>query len=63
MKLPAAAVIGLLLISNAAQAAEATGTWMSEDGGLKVRLSDCGGKLCGTVVWLNDPIDRLSGQP
>ena len=43
--------------------ASAEGTWLSQDGGTKVKLSDCGGKLCGTVVWLNEPIDRAPAQP
>jgi uncharacterized protein (DUF2147 family) len=28
-----------------------------------VRISDCGGKLCGRVVWLKEPIDRTTGRP
>lgn len=36
---------------------------MSEDGGLKVALADCGGKLCGRVVWLGEPNDRQTGKP
>jgi len=39
------------------------GTWVSEDGGVKVRLSNCGGnQLCGTVVWLGEPIDKITGR-
>ena len=41
----------------------AEGTWLSQDGGTKVRLSNCGGKLCGTVVWLHEPTDRATGKP
>ena len=40
-----------------------TGTWLSADGGTKVRVSECGGKLCGKVVWLNEPIDPATGKP
>jgi uncharacterized protein (DUF2147 family) len=58
-----AAAIGLILLSSAALAGAPEGTWLSQDGGTKVRLSDCGGKLCGTVVWLNEPIDRSTGKP
>jgi uncharacterized protein (DUF2147 family) len=40
------------------------GTWISEDGGVKVRLSNCGGtRLCATVVWLGEPIDHVTGRP
>lgn len=57
-----AAVIGLVLMSGAALAGKPEGTWLSQDGGTKVRLSDCGGKLCGLVVWLKEPTDG-SGKP
>jgi uncharacterized protein (DUF2147 family) len=63
MKFACAAVIGLVCWSNAAVAGAPQGTWLSEDGGTKVRLSDCGGKLCGTVVWLDEPTDRATGRP
>jgi uncharacterized protein (DUF2147 family) len=63
MKFVPAAAIGLLLMSSAALAGAPEGTWMSQDGGTKVRLTDCGGKLCGTVVWLNEPIDPDTGKP
>ena len=53
-KLTLAAVLGLSLMASAAQAAQPTGTWLSENGGTKVRITDCGGKLCGNVVWLKD---------
>ena len=63
MKCMTAAAFGLILFSSAALAATAEGTWISQDGGTKVRLSDCGGKLCGTVVWLDKPTDRTTGKP
>ena len=63
MKYFTAAAIGLAFMSSAAFAGAPEGTWLSQDGGTKVRLSDCGGKLCGTVVWLNEPIDRSTGKP
>ena len=62
MKSVFAAVIGLVLMSGAALAGKPEGTWLSQDGGTKVRLSDCGGKLCGVVVWLKEPKDS-SGKP
>jgi uncharacterized protein (DUF2147 family) len=49
-----AALFGIALAASAAHAAPATGTWLSENGGTKVRITDCGGKLCGSVVWLKD---------
>jgi len=63
MKLLCAAAIGLSLASSAAMAADPAGTWLSEDGGTKVQIANCGGKLCGTVVWLNRPTDPSTGKP
>jgi uncharacterized protein (DUF2147 family) len=28
-----------------------------------VRVSKCGGGICGTVVWLREPIDPATGRP
>ena len=63
MKFVPAAAVGLIFLSSAALAGAPEGTWMSQDGGTKIRLTDCGGKLCGTVVWLNEPIDPNTGKP
>ena len=52
-----------MLFSHAALAASAEGTWLSSDGATKVRLSNCSGKLCGTVVWLHEPTDPSTGKP
>ncbi len=63
MKFSSAAVFGLACLSNAALAESAEGIWLSEDGGTKVHLANCGSKLCGTVVWLKKPNDEKSGKP
>jgi uncharacterized protein (DUF2147 family) len=41
----------------------AKGVWLSQDGTAKVRLTDCGGLLCGTLVWLAEPIDPETRRP
>ena len=52
------------LVASLATAAEnPTGTWISSDGGTKVRISSCGDALCGRVVWLKEPIDPQTGKP
>jgi uncharacterized protein (DUF2147 family) len=57
------AIAGLILLSGAAaQAATPVGVWLSDDGGTKVKISNCSGKLCGTVVALNEPIDHETGK-
>jgi uncharacterized protein (DUF2147 family) len=42
---------------------EVTGIWLTQAGDAKVRLSKCGGGICGIVVWLRDPIDPGTGKP
>lgn len=34
-----------------------TGVWMSDTGRGAVEIKDCGGKLCGVVVWVKDATD------
>lgn len=63
MKILSVAVLGMALMSSAALAGVPEGTWLSEDGGTKVRIANCGGKLCGTVVWLQEPNDPKTGKP
>jgi len=39
------------------------GIWLTQAGDAKVRVSKCGGGICGVVVWLKDPIDPTTGKP
>jgi uncharacterized protein (DUF2147 family) len=39
------------------------GIWLTQAGDAKIRVSRCGGGICGVVVWLRDPIDPASGKP
>ena len=39
------------------------GIWLTQAGDAKVRVSKCGGGICGSVVWLRDPIDPATGKP
>ncbi len=52
-----------VLMSGAAWAGAPEGTWLSEDGATKVLISNCGGRLCGKVVWLDEPISPNTGKP
>lgn len=64
MKFATAAVLaGLICSTHAALAGAPEGTWLSEDGGTKVRIANCGGKLCATVIWLDEPTDAKTGKP
>lgn len=44
----------------AAQAQDATGVWLRENGESRVRFAKCGEALCGTVAWLKDPAGSTS---
>ncbi len=49
---------------GARAAAPAVGTWLSANGGTKVRITECSGnKLCGKVVWVQKAIDPTTGRP
>ncbi len=58
----AAVIAGLMLIASPALASP-EGTWLSSDGGTKVRIANCGNGICATVVWLKNPIDKSTGLP
>jgi uncharacterized protein (DUF2147 family) len=57
-----ASAVAMSIVYNAHASAPVVGTWMSADGGTKVRVSECGGKLCGRVVWLSEPTGA-DGKP
>ncbi len=59
------AMLTLLLAApaNAQAGGEVSGIWLTQAGDAKVRVSKCGGGICGVVVWLKDPIDPATGKP
>ncbi len=63
IKFAYAAMLCLVWSASSAALADPVGTWLSQDGGTKVHITECGGKLCGTVVWLDKPIDPRTGKP
>jgi uncharacterized protein (DUF2147 family) len=51
----------LLLTASAGGAFAGTspmGTWVDHSGEGAVEITDCGGKLCGRVVWLKNPANQ-----
>ena len=42
---------------------EPTGIWLTQAGDARVRVSKCGGGICGVIVWLKDPINSATGKP
>ena len=49
--------------SRTAAAADAFGTWLTGDKEGQVRIVNCGGALCGNLVWLKAPNDPATGRP
>jgi len=59
-----AALIAAFLIGGAsAQAAEPTGTWLTQKGDARIHVARCGKELCATIVWIKDAIDPATGKP
>jgi uncharacterized protein (DUF2147 family) len=60
------AVLAALLGAAPAKAqagGEVNGIWLTQAGDAKVRVSKCGGGICGVVIWLKDPINPATGKP
>ncbi len=64
MKLRVAIVaLGLSFVpTQASLANDAIGVWLTDEGKAKVRLTDCGNRLCSEIVWLREPNDE-NGRP
>ena len=58
----AVALIGLAG-AGPALAADPAGMWLTQSGNSRIRIADCGGALCGTIVWLKEPNDPDTGKP
>src|SRR5215210_9420528 len=60
------AVSAALLAAPSARAqgaGEPTGVWLTQAGDARVRVSKCGGGICGVIVGLKQPIDPATGKP
>ena len=60
------AIFAALLAAPAARAqgaGEPTGIWLTQAGDARVRVSKCGGGICGVIVGLKQPIDPATGKP
>ena len=49
--------------ASAQSGGEATGVWLTQAGDARVRVSKCGGGICGVIVWLRQPIYPATGKP
>jgi uncharacterized protein (DUF2147 family) len=59
----AAAALLAFTCAQSALAADPAGTWLTQTGGSRIRVADCGGALCGTIIWLKEPNDPDTGKP
>jgi uncharacterized protein (DUF2147 family) len=50
-------------IAKSETVGEPTGIWLTQAGDAKVRVSKCGGGICGVIIWLRDPISATTGKP
>jgi uncharacterized protein (DUF2147 family) len=60
------AILTVFLAASPAQAqagGDVGGIWLTQAGDAKVRVSKCGGGICGVIVWLKDPINPATGKP
>jgi uncharacterized protein (DUF2147 family) len=60
------ATIGVLAAPHfivSAWAADPFGTWYTKDNESQIKITNCGGALCGSLVWLAEPTDPATGQP
>src|ERR1700680_482503 len=57
------AAVAVMFASTAAVAANLNCILLSADGRVKLRVTNCHGALCGTVVWLKEPIDPQTHLP
>lgn len=62
-RLHAAAIVIALFGFSQTASADPKGTWVTENGRSHVKIADCGGALCGTIVWLKEPNDPETGKP
>jgi len=61
--LSAAAFIAAIGMAAPTLAADAFGTWYTQDRESQVKIVNCGGALCGTLVWLKEANDPATGRP
>ena len=58
------AAVGLAPMMVApALAADPLGTWLTGDKKGKVRIVNCGGAICGSLVWIDEPLDPETKKP
>src|SRR5258705_13659551 len=49
--------------ARAQGAGDPTGVWQTQAGDARVKVSKCGGGICGMIVGFKEPIDPATGNP
>jgi len=44
-----------LASTTESRAGDPTGTWLSQDGDVKMKVSRCGSAICSNIAWLKNP--------
>jgi uncharacterized protein (DUF2147 family) len=52
------AFLVLATTSSTALAADLQGVWLTEDKDAALTITNCGGQLCGRIIWLESATDR-----
>ena len=63
MRLAGLAFAAVVMAQPAMAADDPTGTWLTQAGDAKIKVAKCGANLCGTVIWLKEPMDTDTGKP
>lgn len=58
-----AAALLAVTLAGPSFAGDPNGTWLTENGKSRVRIANCGGAICGTLTWLQEPNDPATGKP
>lgn len=63
----AAAVVSVIALApiliGSALAGDPLGTWLAGDKKGKIHIVNCGGAVCGNLIWLAEPNDPATNQP
>ena len=58
-----AMLLALAPTAHGQSGGDPSGTWLTQAGDARVKVSKCGGGLCGVIVGLKEPIDPATGKP
>jgi uncharacterized protein (DUF2147 family) len=59
---PISGLVSPNALASAPGRAGINGVWTTEHADAKIRIAACGKALCGTIVWLAEPVD-VNGRP